>query len=257
MEKHFITVEGAAVLLASSGDISEGNASDRKASTSPTDRVYTNAGNKPLINLLDSGFHRVLDIGCGAGDNAILIKSRVPDCDIFGITHSASEAEQAEMYMKKCWVIDIEGGLPDDLLSQSFDVLIFSHVLEHLRNPATVLARFSHLLRKGGQVLIAIPNILSFRMRVQFLRGDFRYQSSGPLDDTHLRFYTYLTADQCLLAEASDLKLTHKTVSGSVPLWVLRRHIFPTAWSKQIDAWGERHWPNLFGGQVLIRAVKE
>jgi SAM-dependent methyltransferase len=252
MEQHFIGQQGDAVRLVSAGKIV-----DREVSLPPTERIYENLGNLPLIKLLDGSRHRVLDIGCGAGDNAVLIRSRHSDCEIFGITHSAAEAERAQIHMKKCWVIDIEGEFPADLLSQSFDVQIFSHVLEHLRNPATVVARFSRLLRKGGQVLIAVPNILSLRMRLQFLRGDFQYQPSGPLDDTHLHFYTYLTADHCLLSEASDLKLTHKVVNGSVPLWLLRRHIFPTAWSKRVDAWGERHWPNLFGGQVLIRAVNQ
>ena len=251
LEQRFIAGQGNAVHLAS------GKMVDREVSLPPTERIYENQGNLPLIKLLDGSRHRVLDIGCGAGDNAALIRSRDSNCEISGITHSAAEAERAQIHMKKCWVINIEEEFPDELLRQSFDVQIFSHVLEHLRNPATVVARFSPLLRKGGQVLIAVPNILSLRMRLQFLRGDFRYQSSGPLDDTHLHFYTYLTADQCLLSEASDLKLTHKVVSGSVPLWLLRRHIFPTAWSKHIDEWGSHHWPNLFGGQVLIRAVKE
>ncbi len=230
---------------------------DRETSFAPTERVYTNKGNTPLIDLLDSRCGRVLDIGCGAGDNAALVRSRFPDSEIFGVTHSPAEAERALAYMKKCWVIDIEKEFPGDLLSESFDVLVFSHVLEHMRDPAVVLANFSRLLSRGGQVLIAVPNILSFRMRYQFLRGDFQYQPSGPMDDTHLRFFTYLTADRYLLAETSDLTVTHKTVKGSVPLWLLRRHILPNSWRERIDEWGDRRWPNLFGGQVLIRAVKQ
>lgn len=221
-----------------------------------TDRVYSNKGNPPLIDLLGKGCNRLLDIGCGAGDNAALIKSRYPECDVFGITHSAVEADLARKHMAQCWVFDIEDKLPDDLAHQSFDVLIFSHVLEHLRDPAVVLARFSRLLRSGGQVLIAVPNVLSWRMRLQFLRGNFEYESAGELDDTHLRFFTYFTADQYLLSKSPDLKVTCKTASGSVPLWWLRRYVFPRRWAVYIDQWGCRHWPNLFGGQVLIKAVK-
>lgn len=222
-----------------------------------TDRVYSNKGNPPLIDLLGKGCNRLLDIGCGAGDNAGLIKFSHPECDVFGITHSAVEAELAQRHMTRCWVLDIEDNLPDDLAHQSFDVLIFSHVLEHLRDPAVVLARFSRLLRSGGQVLIAVPNVLSWRMRLQFLRGNFEYESAGELDDTHLRFFTYFTADQYLLSKSPDLKVTCKTASGSVPLWWLRRYVLPRRWSEYIDQWGCRHWPNLFSGQVLIRAVKQ
>jgi len=221
------------------------------------DRVYSNLGNAPLLDLLGKGCNRVLDIGCGAGDNAKLLKAKHPEIDISGITHSAVEADLAQKYLTRCWVFDIEGKLPEDLVQQSFDALIFSHVLEHLRDPAVVLARFSQLLRRGGQVLIAIPNVLSWRMRIQFLLGSFDYESVGVLDDTHLRFVTYFTADKYLLSCSPDLAVTDKVAHGSVPLWWLRRHVFPQKWSEHIDQWGCRRWPNLFGYQVLIRAVKQ
>jgi SAM-dependent methyltransferase len=220
------------------------------------DRVYSNKGNRPLIDLLGNDCKRVLDIGCGAGDNAALVKARYPECDVSGITHSATEVEFARKHMSKCWVFDIECALPDDLIDQFFDVLIFSHVLEHLRDPACVLARFSELLRPGGQVLIALPNVLSWRMRLQFLLGDFEYEAAGVLDDTHLRFFTYFTADRYLLSKTPSLELSGKTTDGSVPLWLLRRHVFPHRWAERIDHWGCRHWPNLFGDQVLIQATK-
>jgi len=159
--------------------------------------------------------------------------------------------------MKKCWVFDIEEDFPDDLANQIFDVLIFSHVLEHLRDPSQVLARFTKLLRNGGQMLIAVPNVLSWRMRVQFLLGNFEYEKTGALDETHLRFFTYFTADRYLLSMTSELRLQFKSVSGSVPLWWLRRCILPKSWSEYIDQWGCRHWPNLFGGQVLIKVEKK
>lgn len=220
-------------------------------------RVYSNWGNPPLINLIDQNCKELLDIGCGAGDNAVLVKSACKECSVYGITYSHAEAAVAKKRMVKCWIADIEDRLPFDLADRQFDCLVFSHVLEHLRDPAEALARFSRLLRKGGQVLIAVPNVLSLRMRLQFLMGDFTYESAGVLDNTHLRFFTYFTADQYLLSQSPDLEITHKSASGSVPLWWLRRHVFPRAWSERIDQWGCRHWPNLFGGQVVISAVKK
>lgn len=207
------------------------------------ERVYSNQGNPPLIDLLGKDCSRLLDIGCGAGDNAALLKSRYPECELFGITHSAVEAEFARKYMTHCWVCDIENKLPPDLTSQSFDALIFSHVLEHLRDPAVVLACFTPLLCEGGEILIAVPNALSWRMRLQFLRGNFEYESGGVLDDTHLRFFTYRTVDRYLLAKSPDLELVYKAVSRSVPLWWLRRHVFPQVWSEHIDQWGCRRCP--------------
>ena len=220
------------------------------------DRIYSNSGNVALMDLLDEDYRRILDVGCGAGDNAAILKARRPSCQVSGITHSAGEAALAERYVKRCWVFDVEGPLPAALVREQFDVLIFSHVLEHVRHPATVLARFVNLLRAGGVVLIAVPNILSWRMRIAFCMGRFEYGPAGVLDDTHLRFFTFHTADRLLVQACRDLTVVSKGVSGSVPLWVLRRHILSQRQAAGIDRWASRRWPNLFGSQVLIKAVK-
>jgi SAM-dependent methyltransferase len=222
-----------------------------------SDRVYSNHGNLPLVDLLDSSCGRVIDVGCGAGDNALLLKSRYPSCQVFGVTNSEAEARLAKPRMRHCWVLDIEQDLPADLTGHRFDAVLFSHVLEHLRDPAGALRRFSSLLRNGGHVVIAVPNVLSWRMRLTFLFGRFEYETVGVLDDTHLRFFTFFTAERYLLSQSPDLEVVYKGTTGSVPLWWLRRYILPGRWSERIDAWGCRHWPNLFGWQVLLKAIKK
>ncbi|RUQ32306.1 MAG: class I SAM-dependent methyltransferase [Candidatus Competibacteraceae bacterium] len=219
-------------------------------------RIYANVGNLPLIDLLEGDVQRVLDIGCGAGDNAALIRARFPYAQISGVTVSPAEAEVARPLFDNCWLFDIEADLPPDLQQAQFDTLVFSHVLEHLREPALVLSRFMLLLQPGGQILIAVPNVLGWRQRIQFLAGRFEYESTGVLDDTHLRFFTYFTADRYLLADCPELQVIHKGATGSVLLWWLRRYVLPTSWSAAIDRLGCARWPNLFGGQVLIKAVK-
>lgn len=222
-----------------------------------SERVYSNSGNRPLLSLVAGKFGRVLDVGCGAGDNAALIKAIDTAADIYGVTQSQPEAELARRHMSQCWVSDAESFLPDALANLSFDVIVFSHVLEHFRDPAKVLSNFSRLLRPGGQILIAVPNIVSWRMRLQFLSGRFDYESAGTLDDTHLRFFTYHSVDKLLFSKADDLHIVEKVADGSVPLWWLRRYVFSRVLSGYIDKWGSKHWPNLFGGQILIRALKQ
>jgi SAM-dependent methyltransferase len=233
----------------------EGRAYRAGSDGAHTERVYANEGNPPLIELLSSDRGRILDVGCGAGDNARVIRRKFPHLEIHGITHSQTEADLAAPFLASCRVFDVEGDLPLDFAGMSFDVLIFSHVLEHLRHPALVLRRFSRLLRQHGAVLIAVPNTLSWAMRWQFLRGDFEYTRDGVLDDTHLRFFTYFTADRYLLSGTPRLRVTSKTVTGNVPLWLLRRYLLPSSWSASLDELGCRLWPNLFGSQVLIKAV--
>jgi hypothetical protein len=35
----------------------------------------------------------------------------------------------------------------------------------------------------------------------------------------------------------------------------VRRHLLPKSWSMRVDEIGCRLWPNLFGDQVLLKAV--
>lgn len=226
-----------------------------RSSTDNQNRVYKNDGNRPLMALLDGGVQQVLDVGCGAGDNAELVRSRIPGCQVHGVTHSTAEAELARLRMMSCSVWDIEGDIPAEFSVMRFDAIIFSHVLEHMRNPDMVLRKFSRLLKNGGTVLIAVPNALSWAMRWRFLRGDFEYRSEGVLDDTHLRFFTYRTAEVYLLGKCPEFKLTSKGVTGSVPLWWFGRYLLPKKASELIDRLGCRLWPNLFGTQILLEAV--
>lgn len=218
-------------------------------------RVYQNLGNEDLIKLL-TPCSKVLDVGCGNGANARLIADKYPDAQVSGVTIAQTEADASKPYLKKCYVFDMESSWPDQLQEESYDALIFSHVLEHLRDPALVVAKYVQHLQSGGQILIAVPNVLNWRQRIDFALGRFEYESAGVMDDTHLRFFTYLTSDRYLLSRCKDVSITHKLATGSVPLWLLRRAVLPSKWSDFIDKNGTKFWPNLFGSQVVFRGIK-
>jgi 2-polyprenyl-3-methyl-5-hydroxy-6-metoxy-1,4-benzoquinol methylase len=219
--------------------------------------VYKNNGNFDLIKIIDFNNRLFLDVGCGAGDNSRLIKARCPLAKIDGITYSKEEATLAGLILDRCWVLDLEEPIPQFLMNQSYDCIIFSHVLEHLKNPEIIVQKFFDLLRPGGELIIAVPNILSWRMRLQFLVGNFTYVKAGELDETHLRFFTYYTADNYLFQRTSNLKLIFKKASGSFPLWILRRYLFPNFIVCYIDRFACELFPNLFGSQILIKAIKK
>ena len=220
-------------------------------------RVYRNQGNPELLQRIRCAEGRLLDVGCGAGDNARSLRKHSQRIDVVGITASLRECSVAEKYMSQCIVADIETGPPPSLPTNSFDCIIFSHILEHVRDPHLVLARFLPLVKEGGQVLIAVPNIAFFRSRWQLVRGRFEYTTSGIFDETHLRFFTYNTADKLILRDINDLVLVEKGVSGSVPLWFLRRHILPKNLCHRLDTIGCAIAPNLFGGQIILDLKKQ
>jgi SAM-dependent methyltransferase len=218
-----------------------------------TNKIYRNRGNQPLLMLIDQSCMRILDIGCGAGDNAALLRSSRKKISVYGITVSPEEATIATHWMDRCYIADVEQEIPAGLEGLQFDALLFSHVLEHMRDPAVVLSRFLPYLSNHGQVFIAVPNVLFCKTRLQFLLGRFQYESDGILDDTHFRFFTYYTAGRILLSKSPSLHVVKITVSGNVPLGLLRHHI-PSRLSGYLDQMCCRVFPNLFGRQILIKA---
>src|SRR5580658_3462415 len=189
--------------------------------------VYSDSGNQFVVDQVPRDAKRVLDVGCGCGDNAILIKRINPGVWIEGITFNPIEARKAESVINSVHTFDLDEAYPEEL-SDNFDCLLFSHVLEHLRDPAGVILRLLPYLIPGGALVIAVPNVLEWRTRLRFLRGDFGYADHGILDRTHLKFFTFDSVDDELLRDAVRAHLTaiRKLGDGAVPLWLLRRFGF-------------------------------
>ncbi len=228
----------------------------RHLAPNPTHKLYSNSGNRALLELVDSSALAILDVGCGTGDNAALLKKRNPATKVWGISGSEAEARIARERLDSCWIADLESGLPEDALAHRYDTVLFSHVLEHLRDPAEIVRQASALMLDGGSCIVAVPNVLAWAQRAKFVVGRFEYAPSGVMDDTHLRFFTYDTAARYLLAKAPGLRLTDRRVTGSVPLWLLRRYVLSRSISGWLDDAGCRLLPNLFGAEVLLKAIK-
>jgi hypothetical protein len=86
-----------------------------------------------------------------------------------------------------------------------FDLILFGDVLEHTRDPIGVMNRFLPFLEDGGHVIVSLPNVAAWTVRLGLLAGNFEYARSGILDETHLRFFTRQTATR--LVERAGLEL--------------------------------------------------
>jgi 2-polyprenyl-3-methyl-5-hydroxy-6-metoxy-1,4-benzoquinol methylase len=206
--------------------------------------------------MVPEGVRRVLDVGCGGGDNARRLRAH-PGIEVVGLTHSAEEADIAAPHMDAVHVIDLERGLTDLAMAKwgaPFDLLLFSHVLEHLVDPVMVLRRCLTQLIPGGHVLIAVPNVLEWRTRMQFMRGRFVYADHGIMDRTHMRFFTYETAATELIAPINRLELLERRGRGSMPLWPLRRLDVARGLCATVDQVGISYWPNFCARETVMLA---
>jgi SAM-dependent methyltransferase len=144
---------------------------------------------------------------------------------------------------------DLELGLPPEV-SGEFDLVVFSHSLEHIRNPGRILQDIRKVLAGGGRVVVALPNVLYWKCRLQFVLGRFEYEESGLMDSTHVHFYTFQSGKRLL--ETNGFQLIESTVEGSFPLRPLRR-ILPNA-AHSIDRLACKLWPGCYGYQLLYVA---
>ncbi|HAN45485.1 MAG TPA: class I SAM-dependent methyltransferase [Cyanobacteria bacterium UBA8156] len=217
--------------------------------------VYTNAGNPTVLKLLDGSDRRILDVGCGAGDTGHLIRQTL-GAEVTGFTCSAAEQAIAQTKLDRCAVGDLEGEVWPEL-APPYDAICCLHVLEHLVNPVAVLRRLLPLLAPQGKLVIAVPNLAFWRERAKLLRGRFDYTDGGTLDRTHLRFYTFFSAQRELCDPIPELVLEQHFAVGSVPLGFFRHHWLSNSLKQTLDRWGERARPNLFGGEIWLVARKQ
>ena len=75
----------------------------------------------------------------------------------------------------------------------SYDIIIFSEVIEHLPiSPTFVLAFLHSLLKPGGRLILQTPNAVVLHKRLQLLLGYNPYSliATDPLNPAHFREYT-------------------------------------------------------------------
>ena len=224
-------------------------------STLNSNSFYSNKGNAQVIQFINTEDCLILDVGCGAGDTGKLIRATHPETEVIGITCSQAEYDEATKKLSSCIFINIEQDNLPDKYQNLFDVILFSHVLEHLIDPTETIRKLLRYLKPNGKIIIALPNIAHWRERWKLALGRFEYTDSGVMDKTHLHFYTFYTAPKYLIEPIKELKIEHHLVNGSVPLAFFRHYLFTTAMKQWIDRLGAKYMPNLFGGEILIIAI--
>lgn len=176
--------------------------------------------NQGVLRAAPSG-SRVLDVGCGSGLLGGAIAAR--GNEVWGIDNAEAIAEIAGERLHRFLLADItdHDAVGRALVGESFDVLVFADVLEHVFDPVGMLAFYRRFLRPGGRVIVSVPNVAIWNVRLGLLGGRFDYTQTGTLDKTHVRFFTRRTLARVLVAaglRVGHIDVTPGLVRPFVPL---------------------------------------
>jgi len=193
---------------------------------------------------------RLLDVG--AADGLLSGKLTERGWRVTGIEGDRALAQASAGRCERMIVADLNRELPD--LDGPFDGILYGDVLEHLVDPLRVLVELNRALAADGFVIISVPNIAHFYIRLLLLLGRFDYIDRGILDRTHLRFFTQRSL-QAMLADA-ELAIERFTATPA-PLY----QILPASWHKRwlaathaINALIARRFRRLAGYQFVVLA---
>lgn len=127
----------------------------------------------------------IIDIGCGAGTLCFYVASKgiqVLGVDISSRAIEACRKSSSRLGLDKLAKFEIVN-FPQESMSGKFDLVIFTEVIEHLRDDKLALEKIFNMLNKGGIAIITTPSLNAPLYRLG-------YANSFDEKVGHLRRYT-------------------------------------------------------------------
>jgi SAM-dependent methyltransferase len=144
---------------------------------------FTIAKIRQAAGYLKPGSNRVLDVGCGAG--YLLVDLQRCGFECLGIDFNEDLVRAAN---EQFGVPAVLGDIRDlRTLGRQFDLILLSHVLEHLDQPMQLLLDIREVLAPGGYLVIEIPNRNWFSVGQSLKSGTCAWDNYPP---HHLTFWS-------------------------------------------------------------------
>lgn len=103
---------------------------------------------------------KILDVGCGIGTLLRMLSDNSKDFTLHAADIDANclkitgESARVDSSMK----IDDVTDLFEMNMNESYDLIIMSHVLEHVKRPTDTVQGLMKMLKPGGYLILAVPN---------------------------------------------------------------------------------------------------
>ena len=203
-----------------------------------------------LISRFSNGANTLLDLGAAGGELGEALRRRFKRT--IGFEFDVDRIGDLRRHFDQAVIADLES---IRRLPTSAEAIVLADILEHLRDPRSLMQCVREALAPEGHVFISVPNIANVTVRIGLLFGIFEYRERGILDSSHLRFYTMRAIKRDL--ERAGFRIV--AIRGSsVPI----RLIVPKA-PELLLRIGERMltivtriWRGLFAYQIIIVAQR-
>ncbi len=150
--------------------------------------------NPDLLKIIPQSAKNIIEVGCSSGALAREFKKISPSSNWFGVELNPEYAAMAQRFCDGTQVADIEECGPEFFHAHNHrDCWVFGDTLEHMKDPWSVLANIRKVIPENGSIAACIPNAQHWSIILRLTTGNFKYEPSGLLDKTHLRWFTRKT----------------------------------------------------------------
>jgi ubiquinone/menaquinone biosynthesis C-methylase UbiE len=206
------------------------------------------------IILLRKGpiLRNVLELGCGDGSNSKFLKDIFPDVEYHGVDILDDDKVIPGVIYEKM-------NLEDSILPYSdnyFDFIVFTHVIEHLKNVSLLGSEINRVLKKGGRIYLETPNWTTMLVPSFAFQRNQHYPLNFFDDPTHTKPWTKQS-----LFEYVSTSCSLKVVKlGTVRNWIripfdifliIYGFVFRKRWRIVSSFW------NLYGWSINIVGIKQ
>lgn len=199
---------------------------------------------KLAVDLIDSPFKNVLDLGCWNKK----LKGFLPS----GVEYQGLDYEGAAYFKNDSDVInyDMDKGLPI-FKDNSFDVVFLLRVLQGLDKPHFIFSEALRVAKKG--VVVSMSNMYYWVYRLKYLIGRYPVKSlnflpiSPEFCDRQKWLINYVSAADFIKQNAKRKRI------------IIGHHIYNHRWLKPLNLMEKflsKFWPNLFVNTVTFYIAK-
>jgi len=130
---------------------------------------------------------RILDLGAGGGDDLAIAGECWPAAELLAVEAHPEYCEGLRERGITVLALDVERErLPLD--DESVDAIIVNQLLEHVKEVFWILHEISRVLRRGGSLILGVPNLASLHNRLLLACG--RQPTANHNNSAHLRAFT-------------------------------------------------------------------